>query len=340
MKCEQLTVWHLSLLLLVVSSSWNSADAVGMDKARSRQYLPSAVRGTYALTCTSRWHQLKLETGIRGEFDIPNALCRAPVSNTNPDSSDLTWNVPEDVASAFARELAGSIELIPDDISVWTKWLGGSPREQNLTAKASLSCTLGKRDASGGRRVAEVGVTGTVVIATSGRMANRYGPNWWNEKWQAQVTGCVLVDLQSRRMTSGSFLIKGKLRGSYHGSLPQKDNKTIEKYFGDLLVRVESLAINPQQNSDIKSLVIELGHELFARRKAALAKARILDGQTLRGLIAELRKSTDPELWHSADLLEKAGTSTDSQPGDVIIWSHKELKAVPNSRDALSLPLW
>jgi len=268
---------------------------------------------------------VKLKTDVSGEFDLPDTVLQSFTPNTNRVATPFEWSIPENAACAFAQELADSLELRPKDMSAWTQWLGDGPREQSLTPSSSLSCTLGEQLADDGSP-AEVGVTGAVVVATSGQLDNRNGPNWWREEWQAQVDGHVLVDMKNRTVISGSFALEGRVNGSYH----QSDGKIGEKYTGCLLLRVETLATNPQENMAIQSLIAELGHKQHASRKQARERAKTLQRQNLRALIAELRKSIDPELWHAADYLEQSRVSVDSQAGSTITWSRR-LKATDES---------
>lgn len=53
----------------------------------------------------------------------------------------------------------------------------------------------------------------------------------------------------------------------------------------------------------IDSVVAELGHPEFARRKAALARAETFPADAFKALMERLRHSEDPELRHAAGVL-------------------------------------
>ena len=321
MKTDKLR-GRCAVLLFAAASSWSTlAGGDASSPADRRSGLPCILRGTYAVS-SSQWHDAKLETAVGGEIDLPAAVAAAFARGRVGGGPPASWNVPEDAAAAFARELLEAIELRPEKRSIWMNWMGYNPEEQERSAGASLTCTLLKHEQSGGRRLAAVGVTGTLATTTSGRMGSRDGSNWWNDKFEARLEGHVLVDKEARTVTGVSLVIRGRQEGRYH----QPAGGTGEDYVAKLLVRVDALPADSRQDADRHALVLALAREGFAQRKEAVEKARALPRPAWRALIAELRKSADPELWQAAAALEASGAPAEAQAKDAILWFEKKPK--------------
>lgn len=178
-------------------------------------------------------------------------------------------------------------------------------KNEKAAASGELTATLTSIRRNEEAWIAVIQVAGMLVIEHTGRMENRFGPNWWHKKWSLKTSGSLTFNLQASAFERFELAFRGTHAGEYTNEQPQ----LVDPFSATVDFTVKSLEPpSPELQKRIDALIEELGNDSFASRERA-SKNLLKIGPVARpNLLQAAKQSNDPKIrWRTKRLLQRLG---------------------------------
>lgn len=284
-KCRSTHTLHPFVMFLMVViialSTLESTQAQDKDKTVSVIEL----KGRQLITCKSRWHELRLPCDLEGKVKLPNNVVQKFFLEKL--DAETKWTLDKETCDTLAKQVFQSLKVSSKQPETLTSWLGTSPAPNPLEMASSFTGEVISVDE---KRIAKIRFKGVMLCTESGRVASRFGPNWWRSTWRLETTIESEFDLANRKLISIGLSAAGMIKGKYYGEgrvdLDEPFVATVSLNGGE----IEPLTV--EQIKVLKELIAQLSNASFAKREKAAEAIKKMGAGVVRP-IQELLPSVE-----------------------------------------------
>jgi hypothetical protein len=245
----------LAILLVV------AAQAPGQVPFAPNGEVSAKLEGKARMETNTQWHQLKLALKAEGRLLLRAELLTLfrPPAQVKPGQK---WELRGAAVLPLVRALHAVDWDAGGDQGSYSRWQGDTPRDQRLEVAGTL--TLKVVTAKQGHRVE---FAGELTATDSGFLANRFGPNWWRDRWAHRLSGALDLNDDGAPVglaLSDEFKVAGKF---FTEGTQVVDPNTRSGVLKAGLVPVKPLPA--EQVKKARGLIDQLADRAFATRESA-----------------------------------------------------------------------